>query len=60
MVRRVDKKTGAVWHEPPYTKAEEADFYRRICSGPLTVFHGERPAPKPEQKPQEEPEQPKD
>jgi len=24
-------------HKPPYTKAEEADFYRRIGHGPLTV-----------------------
>jgi hypothetical protein len=24
-------------HEPPYTKAEEDEFYRRIGGGPVTV-----------------------
>jgi hypothetical protein len=24
-------------HEPPYTKAEEADFYRRNAGGPVTI-----------------------
>jgi len=24
-------------HEPPYTKAEEDEFYRRIGGGPITV-----------------------
>jgi hypothetical protein len=26
---------GTRFHEPPYTKAEEADFYRRVGRGPL-------------------------
>ena len=24
-------------HEPPYTKAEEDEFYRRVGRGPITV-----------------------
>jgi len=24
-------------HEPPYTQAEEDEFYRRVGSGPVTV-----------------------
>ena len=24
-------------HEPPYTKAEEDEFYRRVGGGPVTV-----------------------
>ncbi len=31
---------GSRWHGPPYTKAEEEDFYRRIGRGPVTVVHG--------------------
>jgi hypothetical protein len=45
MVRKVDRKTGAIWHEPPYTAAEEADFYRRIAGGPIVMLYGPRPAP---------------
>jgi hypothetical protein len=43
MVVKVDK-WGNRYHEPPYTKAEEAEFYRRIGGGPVTVARpaGER------------------
>jgi hypothetical protein len=27
-------------HGPPYTKAEEAEFYRRNANGPVTVARG--------------------
>jgi hypothetical protein len=30
-------KDGVTVHGPPYTKAEEADFYRRNAGGPVTV-----------------------
>jgi hypothetical protein len=30
-------KDGVTVHGPPYTKAEEAEFYRRNASGPVTV-----------------------
>ena len=30
-------KSGMRIHEPPYTQAEEDDFYRRIGGGPVTV-----------------------
>jgi hypothetical protein len=30
-------KSGMRVHEPPYTKPEEAEFYRRIGGGPVTV-----------------------
>jgi hypothetical protein len=45
MARRMDK-LGGFYHEPPYTKEEEMDFYRRVGGGPNTVVH--RPAPAPE------------
>jgi hypothetical protein len=54
MVRKVDKKTGAVWHEPPYSKNEEDDFYRRMGGGPITIVHGPRPAPQKPQEPSED------
>jgi hypothetical protein len=28
---------GNTYHEPPFTKAEEDKFYRRIGGGPVTV-----------------------
>jgi hypothetical protein len=36
MVVKRDKH-GNCYHEPPYTKAEEDEFYRRIGGGPVTV-----------------------
>jgi hypothetical protein len=45
MVRRMDK-LGGFYHEPPYTKEEEMEFYRRIGGGPKTVVHRPASAPK--------------
>ena len=36
MVVKFDK-WGNRYHEPPYTPAEEDEFYRRIGGGPITV-----------------------
>jgi hypothetical protein len=44
---------GNPYREPPYTAAEEAEFYRRVGGGPVTVV---KPAAAPKQKPQ--PQQP--
>jgi hypothetical protein len=33
---------GTWYQEPPYTAAEEAEFYRRMSGGPVTIL---RPAP---------------
>jgi hypothetical protein len=33
---------GALYQEPPYSAAEEVEFYRRISGGPVTVV---KPAP---------------
>src|SRR5215475_3182879 len=39
---------GVKVHGPPYTKAEEADFYRRTGNGPITMFAPrEKKAPEP-------------
>jgi hypothetical protein len=40
VIRRTPK--GNVYHEPPYTAEEKADFYRRMSGGPVTVV---KPAP---------------
>jgi hypothetical protein len=37
MVLKYVTKHGVRIHEPPYTKAEEDEFYRRIGGGPVTV-----------------------
>ena len=36
MVVKVDKHGNRI-HSPPYTQAEEDEFYRRIGGGPVTV-----------------------
>ena len=36
MVVKFTTKGGGRFHEPPYTKAEEAEFYRRQGGGPVT------------------------
>jgi hypothetical protein len=36
MVVKVDKYGNRI-HSPPYTKAEEDEFYRRTAGGPVTV-----------------------
>ena len=42
MVKRYSDDGRSSWHEPPYTKAEEADLYRRINSAPIAVLHPAR------------------
>jgi hypothetical protein len=42
MVVKIDKH-GNRYHAPPYTKAEEDEFYRRVGGGPVTVYRA-RPA----------------
>ena len=37
ILKYIDKKTGARIHGPPYTEAEENDFYKRVGRGPVTV-----------------------
>lgn len=37
MVVKYITKGGSRIHGPPYSKAEEAEFYRRIGGGPITV-----------------------
>ena len=32
-------KSGHPYREPPYTKAEERDLYRRINGAPIAVLH---------------------
>jgi hypothetical protein len=47
MVYKKDEKGGG-WHEPPYTKEEEMDMYRRMGAGPQTIYRRrQRPADKP-------------
>jgi hypothetical protein len=36
---RVKGAGGFYFHEPPYTREEEQDFYRRVSKGPTTVVH---------------------
>ena len=37
MVLKYIDKFGNRIHGPPYTEAEEAEFYRRVGGGPITV-----------------------
>lgn len=48
-------ENGSYYHEPPYTEEEELDFYKRICSGPLTILHGARPPAEKQPQPQKSP-----
>jgi hypothetical protein len=53
MVRRITK-AGFVYHEPPYTQAENDEFYRRYDSGPVAFtrpVHPAAPAAVPQQPP---------
>ena len=43
MVRKT-AENGTFYHEPPYTEEEDLDFYRRVSSGPVKIFHGPAPA----------------
>jgi hypothetical protein len=56
MVVKVDKQ-GGTYHAPPYTKAEEREFYSRNARGPVTVVRsaGDRKAPKPPKRQQPSP-----
>ena len=38
MILKYVTKNGMRIHEPPYTKAEEDEFYRRVGGGPVTVY----------------------
>jgi hypothetical protein len=47
MVIKYITPEGARIHGPPYTKAEQADMYRRTAGAPVTVARaGDRRAPK--------------
>jgi len=37
MILKYVTKNGMRIHEPPYTKVEKDEFYRRIGGGPITV-----------------------
>jgi hypothetical protein len=39
VIKYVTKDRKGRLHGPPYTKAEEADFYRRQGGGPVTLYH---------------------
>ena len=41
MVRKV-AEDGGVWHEAPYTEAEERELDRRLNCPPIQVMHGSR------------------
>jgi hypothetical protein len=40
MILKFVTKNGTKVYGPPYTKQEEADFYRRNANGPLTIARG--------------------
>lgn len=35
---------GGEVHGPPYTQAEEDEFYRRVSGGPVAILRGPQPA----------------
>jgi hypothetical protein len=37
VLKYIDKKTGNRIYGPPYTEAEQDDFYKRVGRGPVTV-----------------------
>ena len=41
MVKRISDDGKSSWHEPPFTKEEEEDLYRRWGRGPVTVLMSE-------------------
>ena len=51
MVKKWDKHEDGrpfCWHEPPYTKEEELDFYRRMDAGPIKTLRTlQQPPPPP-------------
>jgi hypothetical protein len=40
MVVKIRTPEGSELHEPPYTKEEIDDFYKRVGNGPVTVLRG--------------------
>jgi hypothetical protein len=48
---------GAIWEEPPYTAAEQAEIYRRTEGGPITILYGSRDAKLPKKSPPPPPEE---
>jgi hypothetical protein len=56
MVTKV-AKNGLTWEEPPYTEEEEAELYRRMTSGPITVLYGSRGGKPPKKSPPPPPEE---
>ena len=49
---RVVLPDGTVYHDAPYTKEEEDDFYRRVAHGPVAIL-SPRPRPRPSPQPAE-------
>jgi hypothetical protein len=45
MVLKYITKGGSRIHGPPYTKAEQADIYRRTAGGPVTVARADDKRP---------------
>jgi hypothetical protein len=46
---------GVKVHGPPYTKAEEDDFYGRLAHGPVTMYAPSTAPPKPPAPPASKP-----
>jgi hypothetical protein len=47
MVVKMRLPSGAALHEPPYTKEEVEDFYKRVGNGPIAVSRsGDHKEPK--------------
>ncbi len=44
MAKIYNKDGVVVGHEPPYTEAEEDEFYRRVGGGPVSIIHAPKPA----------------
>jgi hypothetical protein len=42
MVRKISDN-GGIYHEPPYTE-EEAESYRRVGGGPVSILHASKTA----------------
>jgi hypothetical protein len=53
MVLKYISKTGSRIYGPPYSEAEEDEFYRRVGGGPITVARpaGDRKEPTSQQQP---------
>ena len=42
---RIVTKSGRAYHQPPYTKEEERETYRRMAGGPVTIRHSQPRVP---------------